>query len=790
MGWILNITMLVLVNLAWANSETSSTVSPTVTATVVYSQYEEIFIILGLGGGLGILLMLLLQMAAKQTQDITDKLTEQHRKRNEKNVVDEFQETNGYSWDWVMVFKVFDEDDKFPEGQKTMKEIVTALHSAGLETQLFFSVQRDKVYCKIRVPLERLKGYADKVDYKLLMDPDELKQYCERGTAKWNPIKIVDESDELLPAYECIYMEYRKTQEGDTKNISMLYKKYSNRTNFKGIDRLKLIYGIMTAKNDPEFMGANLNITEMKDKKGIEDLFPLHDYDELVGLEKRWLKLMQWPWQQPTDDIKDYFGEKIGLYYVWLGHYTTWLMPPMLTGLGFWFAIATQGGDPNTVYLIPFSALIALWATFFLEYWKRKESETAMFWGTRGFEEQEQDRPQFFGDKKNSEITGQPETVFNPNEKMKRNLISQTFISFMILMVLTAVVSITVMKVIFNTVPSVTNTLDITLIGINIPFYSILPSVANALQIQIMNFLYGGVAQRLNEYENHRTDTEFEDSLIGKTFVFQFINSYAALFYLAFIEYHVLGGSCTGGDCINQVRNTLSTIFLIRLTSGNISEVLIPYLKFRAIKEDEAEGADPDRTLSVSEEQFLGDEYHVMLGPFDDYSEMIIQYGYSTLFIAAFPLAMMMSFINNYVEMRVDGWNLCHQCRRPEPRGQEDIGTWYSILEIMSAAAVVTNASIVCFTSTVFSEGALASGSSLKIWIFVMMEHALFGVKFVLASVVEDTPEFAEVQLARVEFLEGKVINDIADEDDDDDGGLGDNDNGFSLLVHDEDPTC
>ncbi|CAM9309583.1 unnamed protein product [Heterosigma akashiwo] len=64
-----------------------------------------------------------------------------------------------------------------------------------------------------------------------------------------------------------------------------------------------------------------------------------------------------------------------------------------------------------------------------------------------------------------------------------------------------------------------------------------------------------------------------------------------------------------------------------------------------------------------------------------------------------------------------------------------------------------------------------------------MMEHALFGVKFVLASVVEDTPEFAEVQLARVEFLEGKVINDIADEDDDDDGGLGDNDNGFSLLV-------
>lgn len=58
---------------------------------------------------------------------------------------DPFRAENGYSWDYVLVFKVMGPDDKITEKQKnpsrTLKGIVLKLAEAGLQTKLFYSVQ-------------------------------------------------------------------------------------------------------------------------------------------------------------------------------------------------------------------------------------------------------------------------------------------------------------------------------------------------------------------------------------------------------------------------------------------------------------------------------------------------------------------------------------------------------------------------------------------------------------------------------------------------------------------------
>merc|ERR1712072_669593 len=64
---------------------------------------------------------------------------------------------------------------------------------------------------------------------------------------------------------------------------------------------------------------------------------------------------------------------------------------------------------------------------------------------------------------------------------------------------------------------------------------STIASFVNTIQIAIFNMIYSSLAIALNDAENHRTDTQYQDSLILKTFQFQFINSYISFFYIAFI---------------------------------------------------------------------------------------------------------------------------------------------------------------------------------------------------------------------------------------------------------------
>lgn len=53
--------------------------------------------------------------------------------------------------------------------------------------------------------------------------------------------------------------------------------------------------------------------------------------------------------------------------------------------------------------------------------------------------------------------------------------------------------------------------------------------------------MYTYVAEYLTEFELHRTQTEFDDSLTLKIYLLQFVNYYASIFYIAFFKGKVIG---------------------------------------------------------------------------------------------------------------------------------------------------------------------------------------------------------------------------------------------------------
>lgn len=52
----------------------------------------------------------------------------------------------------------------------------------------------------------------------------------------------------------------------------------------------------------------------------------------------------------------------------------------------------------------------------------------------------------------------------------------------------------------------------------------------------------------------------------------------------------------------------------------------------------------------------------------------VIQYGFVTIFVAAFPLAPLFALLNNVIEIRVDAYKFTTQWKRPLAERAQDIG--------------------------------------------------------------------------------------------------------------------
>ena len=97
--------------------------------------------------------------------------------------------------------------------------------------------------------------------------------------------------------------------------------------------------------------------------------------------------------------------------------------------------------------------------------------------------------------------------------------------------------------------------------------------------------------------------------MIMKIFVFQFVNSYASFFYLAFIaEWR---GECPESGCMSTLAINLAIIFGSRLVSGNIFELLIPYLSYQY--KYKAEMAKSEGKISRPEREFLLDPVSIVV---------------------------------------------------------------------------------------------------------------------------------------------------------------------------------
>ena len=84
---------------------------------------------------------------------------------------------------------------------------------------------------------------------------------------------------------------------------------------------------------------------------------------------------------------------------------------------------------------------------------------------------------------------------------------------------------------------------------------------------------------------------------------------------------------------------------------------------------------------------------------FDDYLEMIMTFGYITLFAAAFPFGTTLTSIFIYFETKSDMFKFERTARRPLSRKAHNIGSWEYSLDMMTIGSVFTNIVLCCYAS-------------------------------------------------------------------------------------------
>ncbi|XP_059191503.1 anoctamin-2 [Centropristis striata] len=397
-----------------------------------------------------------------------------------------------------------------------------------------------------------------------------------------------------------------------------------------------------------------------------------------------------------------------------------------------------------------FAIFMSLWAACFLEHWKRRQMCLKHMWDLTSLEDeeervQEEMRPEYeeaLQEKKakvkekskkkvlylsvseegetDQMLTSQrePESL-DIEDHLSGYLINVSTLLLLIFVTFSAVFGVAIYRICMLSVWSVNPDpeakasvrMTVTTTGI----------ILNMLVVLVLEEVYGAIAVWLTELELPKTKEEFEEKLIFKSFFLKSMNAFAPIFYVAFFKgrfvgrpgdyIHVFGDyrmeECAPPGCLIELCIQLSMIMLGKqLIQNNVFEVLIPKLKkmYRAIQEEkgkkQGENEDNNSEEKRQKQQFDKD---FALEPYEgvtpEYMEMIIQYGFVSLFVASFPLAPAFALLNNVIEIRLDAAKFVTEIRRPDAVRCKDIGIWYNILCGISKFSVITNAFVISFTS-------------------------------------------------------------------------------------------
>ncbi|XP_028812205.1 anoctamin-9 isoform X2 [Denticeps clupeoides] len=506
------------------------------------------------------------------------------------------------------------------------------------------------------------------------------------------------------------------------------------------------------------FLNSGENLSELLEQKVFDSMFCVHERKKQKALKRLWARWTAVFRNQPIDEIRVYFGEKVALYYLWLGCYTYLLVPASVVGIIiFLYGLAFFQTSPlitevceSDIIMCPrcdkgcnawnlsdtcayakvnhlfdnegtvaFAMFMAIWATLFFEFWKRHRSKYVSKWKVFNWcEEEEEMILEVVNDEK-----------CKPKE-YHHSYWRTTLVLALSTLLLVVIIGLTHMLVVTRVVAAVQ------LAEAEWDFVSeyadmcamLIGAVLHYVTMQVMSKVNKAAALKLCEIENCRSFAALEKSFTVKMFTFQFFTLFSSLIYIAFFlgringypgNYVRLAGKwrleeCHPSGCLTDLFIQMAVILVLKQTVNNIFEFAVPWFK-RCLKRAKAKKLErkcghcyrkacrKEDPCDVCKLRDWIRNYHLndvnAFSLFNEFLEMVLQFSFTTIFVAAFPLAPLLAFINNLFEIRLDAIKMVSLERRLVPQKTNDIGVWTKVLEAIGVLAVIANGLVIGFST-------------------------------------------------------------------------------------------
>ena len=416
--------------------------------------------------------------------------------------------------------------------------------------------------------------------------------------------------------------------------------------------------------------GAGLDLEDLLGSKKVQDVFLMHDDDEADGLLTTWTKSCRigcpWGVLKPAQlrQLQDYLGTELSFYFAWASFYTRYLWPVAILGLFIYIARlqledvirdqmlaanasavaiveehefgssvivgyaedgsgdapanatnatgskASQEEVAHAVLTGLYALFMSVWATVFIERWKRRSKILSLDWDIVGQGQnttarlplhpsfQEDDvKPGFYTDRGDwvpldeKHIKEEEQELFkeatdsfsplktrwaDPWKHCRRHLVSTLIIVISTIACIGAILGILIVRLF--------------LINWNSTYGSSAASLINAVVISCFNIYWRKVALSLTTWENYRLERDFRRTLVIRMFSFQFVNCYFSLFYIAFIKRYGVRYSddiydkCEPQECMDELSELIFSILLLNIVVGSAVEMWLPFQKKLLIK--------------------------------------------------------------------------------------------------------------------------------------------------------------------------------------------------------------